>query len=163
MVRGEAMRVRGTAARPRVAAAIRALRDRNERVTLAREAVIEVLDATDEHLSADQIVARAEQTAPGVHRATVYRALATLGDLGLVTHTHLGGAAAVYHLMVDATETEPDAVAHAHLQCTVCHKVIDIPASALDPLRTQVADDLDFQLEPQHTALLGVCASCRRG
>jgi Fur family ferric uptake transcriptional regulator len=146
-----------------VAAAIRALRDRNERVTLAREAVIEVLDATDEHLSADQIVARAEQTAPGVHRATVYRALATLGDLGLVTHTHLGGAAAVYHLMVDATETEPDAVAHAHLQCTVCHKVIDIPASALDPLRTQVADDLDFQLEPQHTALLGVCASCRRG
>ena len=79
MVWGEVMRVRATAARPRVAAAIRALRDRNERVTLAREAVIEVLDGTDEHLSADQIVTRAEQTAPGVHRATVYRALATLG------------------------------------------------------------------------------------
>ena len=41
---------------------------------------------------------------PGVHRASVYRALATLGDLGLVTHTHLGGAAAVYHLTVDLPE-----------------------------------------------------------
>jgi len=163
MVWGEAMRVRATAARPRVAAAIRALRARNERVTVAREAVIEVLDGTDEHLSADQIVTRAEQTAPGVHRATVYRALATLGDLGLVAHTHLGGAAAVYHLMVDAPETEPETAAHAHLLCTMCHTVIDIPAAALDPLRSQVADDLGFHLEPQHTALVGVCASCRRG
>ena len=131
------------------------LRDRNERVTAAREALIEVLDGTDEHLTADEIVARAEQTAPGVHRATVYRALATLGDLGLVTHTHLGGSAAVYHLTVAAAEPAPQSVGHAHLQCTVCHTVIDIPASALDPLRPQVADDLGFRLEPQHAALLG--------
>ena len=149
-----------TAARPRVAAAIQTLRERNERVTAARAALIEVLDGTEEHLTADEIVGRVEQTVPGVHRATVYRALATLGDLALVTHTHIGGSAAVYHLTV-APEAASDSVDHAHLQCTVCHTVIDIPATALDPLRQQIAADLGFRLEPQHAALLGVCADCQ--
>ena len=86
---------------PRVRAALVKLRARNERVTRVRQAVLEVLDGTDEHLAADEIASRAEALAPGLHRASVYRALATLGELGLVTHTHLGGAAAVYHLQVD--------------------------------------------------------------
>ena len=78
------------------------LRDQHERVTRARQAVIEVLDGTEEHLAADEIVARAEASAPGVHRATVYRALATLGELGLIIHTHVGGSATVYHLALPA-------------------------------------------------------------
>jgi len=160
MVGGEAMSSGTTAARPRVAAAIQILRDRNERVTAARGALIEVLDGTQDHLTADEIVGRVEQTVPSVHRATVYRALATLGDLGLVTHTHIGGSAAVYHLTV-APEPAAGGVGHAHLQCTACHAVIDIPATALDPLRRQIADDLGFRLEPQHAALLGVCADCQ--
>jgi len=160
MVGGEAMSSGTAAVRPRVAAAIQILRDRNERVTAARGALIEVLDGTEEHLTADEIVGRVERTVPGVHRATVYRALATLGDLGLVTHTHIGGSAAVYHLTV-APEPAAEGVGHAHLQCTACHTVIDIPATALDPLRRQVADDLGFRLEPQHAALLGVCTDCQ--
>src|SRR5688572_7476944 len=56
---------------PRVRAALSVLRTQHERVTRARQAVIEVLDSTEEHLAADEIVARAEASAPGVHRATV--------------------------------------------------------------------------------------------
>ena len=85
-----------TPVRPRVRAALEALRDRGERVTRVRQAVIQVLDSTAEHLDADQVAGRAAALAPGVHRASVYRALATLGDLGLVIHTHIGGSAAVY-------------------------------------------------------------------
>ena len=144
---------------PRVAGAVAALRDRGERVTRVRRAVIEVLDATAEHLTADEIAGRAEDLAPGVHRASVYRALATLGELGLVTHTHLGGSATVYHLNVDLPDRSP--ALHAHLQCTSCSRVIDIPVSLLEPLADAVEQDLAFRLEPRHTALLGVCADCR--
>ncbi len=142
-------------------AALEALRDRGERVTRVRQAVIQVLDSTAEHLDADRIVSQAAASAPGVHRASVYRALATLGDLGLVTHTHIGGSAAVYHLSVDVPESVSEAQSHAHLQCSACHRVIDIPIAVLHPLAAQVDHDLGFRLEPQHTALLGICADCR--
>jgi Fur family transcriptional regulator, ferric uptake regulator len=150
----------GSAPAPlRVAAAVAALRERGERVTRVRQAVIEVLDATTEHLTADEIGSRAEDRAPGLHRASVYRALATLGELGLVTHTHLGGAATVYHLNLDLPQRS--AGGHAHLQCTHCSRVIDIPVTLLEPLADTVERDLGFRLEPQHTALLGICADCR--
>ena len=146
---------------PRVRAALTVLRTRGERVTRVRSAVIEVLDGTTGHLAADEIASRAEDLAPGVHRASVYRALATLGELGLVTHTHLGGAAAVYHLNVDLPEAPAEAAGHAHLQCTNCSRVIDIPVDLVRPLADAVEQDLGFALEPRHTALLGVCADCR--
>ena len=147
---------------PRVQAALSLLRDQHERVTRARQAVIEVLDSTEEHLAADQIVARAEALAPGVHRATVYRALATLGELGLVTHTHVGGSATVYHLAVPAPSDQTASTPHAHLQCTNCQAVIDFPVDALDSLITRVDREAGFLVEPHHAALLGLCADCRR-
>lgn len=165
MARGDNGEVAATTERaalpPRVRAALAELRTRSERVTRVRQAVIEVLDGTDEHLSADEIASQAEASAPGLHRASVYRALATLGELGLVTHTHLGGAAAVYHLQVDLPEATAAAAGHAHLQCTSCQRVIDIPVATLLPLAESVDQDLGFALEPRHTALLGVCADCR--
>jgi Fur family ferric uptake transcriptional regulator len=147
---------------PRVEAALGLLRDQHERVTRARQAVIEVLDATNEHLAADEIVARAEASAPGVHRATVYRALSTLGDLGLVTHTHVGGSATVYHLALPTPAAQTASAPHAHLQCTNCMAVIDIPADVLDSLIGRVDREVGFQIEPHHAALLGLCADCRR-
>ena len=141
----------------RVAAALDLLRERHERITRARQAVLETLDGTAEHLTADEIVSQAENIAPGVHRATVYRALATLGELGLVTHTHIGGAAAVYHLSLPPPATDR----HAHLQCTRCQAVIDVPVDILGPLAEVLDRDLGFQLEPHHAALLGLCAGCR--
>jgi len=146
---------------PRVQAALSVLRTQHERVTRARQAVIEVLDGTEEHLAADEIVARAEASAPGVHRATVYRALSTLGELGLVTHTHVGNSATVYHLAVPEPTGPATSVPHAHLQCTNCQAVIDIPADALDSLIKRVDREVGFHVEPHHAALLGLCADCR--
>ena len=151
----------GSASTPRVQAAVGMLRQKHERVTKARQAVIEVLDGTTEHLVAEEIVVRAEGSAPGVHRATVYRALATLGDLGLVTHTHVGGSATVYHLAVPTPSTQT-ATTHAHLQCTNCQAVIDISAEALDSLIATAEREVGFLVEPHHAALLGLCAECRR-
>ena len=147
-------------ASPRVQLALDALRDQRERVTRARRAVIEVLDGTEEHLAADEIVARAEASAPGVHRATVYRALATLGELGLIIHTHVGSSATVYHLALPAA-TMQTSHRHAHLQCTSCHAVIDFPIDVLDSLISRVDHDVGFLVEPHHAALLGLCAECR--
>ncbi len=153
-----------------MAAALQALRAERQRVTPARRAVLDVLDSTRAHLDADQIVAHAAHRAPGVHRATVYRALSTLSELGLVSHTHMTGAATVYHLVDHLGEGGPDgdvpAVGgthprHVHLQCSACGQVIDVDRSVLDPVRLDLEQRLGFVLTPEHAALLGVCQSCR--
>lgn len=139
--------------------AVEALRANGERVTQARRAILEVLERTDAHLNADEISAQAAAMAPGTHRATVYRALATLRDLGMVTHTHVGGAATVYHL-APAVDRVGGEGGHTHVQCTSCGTLIDVPAKTLRPLVIRLERDLGFQLEPQHAALLGRCAAC---
>jgi Fur family ferric uptake transcriptional regulator len=150
---------------PRVGAALGLLRGNNERVSRARQAVLEVLDATSEHLNADEIALRVAAKAPGVHRATVYRTLLTLAELKLVRHTHVPGGAAVYHFSVDETtavESVSDVRAHAHVRCTTCGTVIDIPLDTMQLLADRIENEFDFLLEPQHAALLGTCASCRK-
>ncbi|MGI8459744.1 MAG: Fur family transcriptional regulator [Propionibacteriaceae bacterium] len=148
---------------PHADAAVTVLRERHERVTAARAAVLEVLELATGHLTADDVTTLVTARAPGVHRATVYRALATLTELGLVTHIHLGGGATVYHLTLLDPVSAQSAAEHVHLQCTVCKEVIDVPSSTMAPLAAQLEHDHGFRLAPDHTALLGVCAHCGAG
>ena len=134
------------------------LRRLGERVTAARRAVIAVLASTDEHLSAAEVVERAQAHGAELHLASVYRAMETLTRLGLVVHTHLPGGSATYHL---ATQASP--ARHAHAQCSRCGAVVDVPEEWLRPLSARLDDQLGFVLAPAHAALLGLCSRCAPG
>lgn len=148
--------MRHTDESPAVTEALGRLRERGERVTSARRAVLQVLDDAREHLCAEDIVERVDLAEPGVHRATVYRSLQSLAELGVVAHTHVPGGATIYHLR--RATGHP---AHAHLQCSVCSRFFDIPAGWLDELGVRLRRELGFELDAQHAALLGTCADCR--
>jgi Fur family ferric uptake transcriptional regulator len=128
-----------------------ALRSHGERVTRARRAVLEVLVAAPGHLTAEEIQARVEATAPDVHLATVYRALETLARLELVEHAHLGHGPAVYHLADDL---------HHHLVCEVCGAVIEAPASLFRSAERRMRDDFGFVPRAHHFAVVGRCRGC---
>jgi len=140
-----------------VAAVRDRLRELGQRVTPVRLAVVSVLAQTEEHLGAAEIADRCAALDPGVHRATVYRALSTLTGLEVVTHTHTSAAGAVYHL---AGSVAP--AGHAHLECTSCGRITDVPAGLLAGLTAEVATTYGFTLEPDHATLLGVCGSCQK-
>jgi Fur family ferric uptake transcriptional regulator len=145
-----------------VAAAVARLRAAGERVTPARYAVLRVLDAadrSDEHLTAEQIGTRVAEAEPAVHRATVYRCLTSLVESGVVSHVHLGGSAAVYHLAGERLSAATG-VGHAHVQCSSCGRVIDVPHDTLEPVAARLRDELGFQLDTTHAALLGTCRDC---
>jgi len=158
---------------PRVADAVARLRAAGERVTPARYAVLRVVDAADaadEHLSAEQIGSRVAAVEPAVHRATVYRTLTSLTELGVLAHVHLGGSATVYHLAgVDpggAAAAAPSHVhypGHAHVQCHRCGRVLDVPPQTFDDVAIRLLDELGFVLDTGHAALLGTCRDCAAG
>lgn len=135
----------------RVEALCEALRSRKERVTRARRAVIEVLVASRDHLTAEEIHERVEAVAPDVHRATVYRALDTLSRLELVEHAHLGHGPAVYHLSDDL---------HHHLVCEACGAVIEAPASLFRSAERRMLDEFGFVPKSRHFAVVGRCPGC---
>lgn len=150
--------------------ALRRIRARGERVTVARTAVLRVLadaasaasaaEVTAEppgYLSADGIFAEVNRAAPGVHRTTIYRALDALERLGLVTQTRMGQDAAAYHL---AAELTGEPAAHVHLRCRTCGTVTRAPADLLDAAASRLATTQGFRLDPQGVALLGTCATC---
>jgi Fur family transcriptional regulator, ferric uptake regulator len=137
-----------------VAGAAALLRSRGDRMTGPRRAVITALAGRREqsHLTPEQVVVAVAQVDPTVHRASVYRALEVLSSLGVVQHVHLGHGTTAYHL---AAPHE-----HLHAHCVRCDRVIDLPATLLDDVARQVADDHGFVLDPSHVALSGMCARC---
>ncbi|HEX6165859.1 MAG TPA: Fur family transcriptional regulator [Acidimicrobiales bacterium] len=127
------------------------LRLRGDRVTASRRAVVEALLAGGHHATAEEVAARVAAAHPEVHRATVYRTLDRLEELGVVTHVHLGHGASTFHL-----NDRP----HHHAVCSGCGAVVEVPLAALDDLAARLRSEHGFVLSPQHFALSGRCRAC---
>jgi len=129
------------------------LRARGERMTGPRRAVLRVLAERDEHLSAEDILSRLAAHDPGVHRASVYRTLEALSELGVVQHVHVTHGGTAYHLVRGERR-------HLHAQCHSCGAVHDLPPDLLDDVEAVLAHRHGFHLEAGHVALSGLCQHC---
>ena len=141
-----------SAARTAVDTAAGLLRARGERMTGPRRAVLSVLAEDAGHLSADQVVSAVAGFDPGVHRASVYRALEALSQLGVVQHVHLGHGTTTYALAAGRP--------HLHGHCQRCGTLVDLPGDLLDDVGARLAAESGFALDPAHVALSGVCRNC---
>ena len=128
-----------------------ALRATGARATIPRRAIVEVVVTSPTHLSADEIVERVHRRYPEVNESTVYRTLQVLEELGVLYHVHLGHGSARWHLA-----ERP----HHHLVCESCQRVIEMDGDAFAELRTRVAREHGFSLDPRHFALVGRCSRC---
>jgi len=135
----------------RVQAILAALRQRGERITTARRALLIALDQAPDHCSADDLAAEVARLHPEIHRATIYRTLETLRRLEVVEHTHLGHGPAVYHLA--------DRV-HQHLVCEECGSVTEVPPAAFRGLERALKRDYGFTIKSRHFAVVGICQTC---
>jgi Fur family ferric uptake transcriptional regulator len=137
----------------RVEAIITKIRQSGGRATNTRRATIGVLVNTGQsHLSAEDIVSQVKLQHPDVAESTIYRHLATLEELGVVEHVHLGHGPSTYHLTEDG---------HQHLLCERCGKVIEVPEDTFAPLADQLATTYGFQIHPRHFAIMGLCRQCQ--
>lgn len=139
-----------------VAAVAKALHARGERMTGPRRAVVRALADQPGHLPAEGVVRAVADLDPTVHRASVYRTLEALSQLGVVQHVHVGHGGTAYHLL---RRERP----HLHASCRECGAVRDLPADLLDEVAGRVAAEHDFHLDATHVALSGTCGDCRRG
>ena len=130
------------------------LRARGSRVTPQRQLVLAAVARLD-HATPEEIGAQVQQTARGVNISTIYRTLELLEQIGMVTHTHLGHGAPIYHLASHAD--------HVHLVCGDCGRVSEVSPDAIRPLITALDERHGFETDVGHLTVFGRCTDCRAG
>ncbi|MBN8867550.1 MAG: transcriptional repressor [Solirubrobacterales bacterium] len=129
--------------------AARLIADAGLRRSTPRQRVIELLAEQSCAITALQIDAALD----GVGRATVYRAIEQLEELGLVHKVDLGGSAFGYEKL------EPSGHHHHHIVCDDCGKVEPFEDEALEDAIHDIHRK-GFKLETHEVTLHGHCADC---
>lgn len=143
-----------TAIAQRIDGVLAQLRDTGGRVTAGRRAIVRALfEAPSHHVTAQTLTDAVQAESPEISTSTIYRTLDTLTELGVVEQRHVGTGPTVFHLTEHA---------HDHVVCTDCGRILEIPRTVFANLTKSLRAQFDFELHPEHVALSGVCAQCRR-
>ncbi|HEU6444459.1 MAG TPA: Fur family transcriptional regulator [Gaiellaceae bacterium] len=120
----------------------------------ARSAVIDVLGDQECCLAAGEIHDEVRRRRPGVGIASVYRALETLTELGLVHRLDLRPGGARYEA------AQPSGDHHHHLVCGDCGKVEAFSDEGLERAIQSASRGAAFRIEEHDVVLRGRCGAC---
>lgn len=128
-------------------------RERGLRWTPQRQVVVDVLAATEGHVTAAELVERCRAVQPSTIPSTVHRTLDVLEELGLVRHGHAADGREEFHVQ-PASE-------HGHRHCADCGATWEIPDAQAAALARALEDDDGFEVDISHVTIVGRCRACR--
>ncbi len=132
--------------------ALRCLSEAGYRRGGSRRKVVELLSRQDCATTALDLDGQLE----GVGRASVYRAIEQLEDLGLIQKIDIGGDSAAYE------KVDPKGHHHHHLVCNDCGKVIPFEDPDLEKAVHNISGRDAFRVETHEITLRGICGDCTR-
>ncbi|MDP8218646.1 MAG: Fur family transcriptional regulator [Candidatus Theseobacter exili] len=134
------------------------------RMTAQREAVLEIMTKTREHLSAEDIYHQLHNLYPNIGLTTIYRTLELLVDTGLVYKFDFGDGRARYE--ISEGPDSPDH--HHHLVCTCCGKItnytdfIDKERKLLNETEMGLSKKFNFKITNHLIQFYGLCEKCNK-
>jgi len=131
---------------------INRLRTAGYKITPPRLAVLQVIEQEGEHLNPAEILTRAQAIYPAIGRATVYRTLEMLTEIGVVRPIYVGEHGPTYIRAEGG---------HHHLVCSACGVVIDFEQCMADQMTQELSDRFGFQIKSHLLEFYGLCAACR--
>jgi Fur family transcriptional regulator, ferric uptake regulator len=132
------------------------LRNAGLKVTLPRVKILQILEnqATDRHLTAEQVYKILLSEDEEIGLATVYRVLTQFEAAGLVTRHHFEGGNSVFELS--------DGDHHDHILCIKCGKVDEFTDDVIETRQKDIAQRLGYELTAHGLYLYGYCPKCRK-
>ena len=129
------------------------LKNENLKFTKERKTILnEVLKRRD-HFDADELAVDMRNDGHKVSRATVYRTLDILHEIGVVHKATLGHKHNHYENMVGRKH-------HDHLVCLNCDKVIEFVDDDIERKQIEVCNKLGFQMKRHNLQIFGYCSHC---
>ena len=133
------------------------------RLTLGREAILDVLFKAEGHLSAEDIYMKVHPLYPNIGLTTIYRTLDVLSNIGLVYKFDFGDGRGRYEL----TEGPKGTKHHHHLICTSCNRVVDYTdfideeIELLQETEKGLSKKYDFKITNHLIQFYGLCNKCK--
>jgi Fur family ferric uptake transcriptional regulator len=125
------------------------LEARGHRVTPSRRAVIAAVLQQDAHFTVDDVLRHCR----GAGRATVFRTIRLLTDLGTVCRVLLEDGSLHYRVSQRGH--------HHHMVCTSCGGVQDLNQCAVGDLIRELTQSSDFEVDGHWLEFYGRCSACR--
>lgn len=121
-------------------------------LTRNRSVVLQVVQASEQHLTAGEVYEAARRLRPTISFATVYNSLRYLKESGLVHEITFGNAASRY---------DRETARHDHAMCSACGKLVDLDLPETVELLRTAARHSRFKPQSIHLTLVGLCPDCR--
>ena len=123
------------------------------RMTPQRQAVLEVLAASDGHPTVDQIYERVRVDFPMTSRATVYKTISLAKEMGVVMELEFSKGSNRY----DGKRPYP----HPHVICTKCKQVMDADDLEITNLKQQIIRKTGYRIVNHRIDFFGICPDCQ--
>lgn len=122
------------------------------RNTIQRSFVLEMVNKLHCHATADEVYHEIRKTYPTISRATVYRNLKLLSDMGEIRRLEFPGSPDRF----DHISSE-----HCHVKCEVCGRVFDVDMDFVRGLESGIRDAHGFEFQGYDIIFHGVCPECK--
>ncbi len=117
-----------------------------------REAILEVIQGTKCHPTADWVYSEVRKIIPNISLGTVYRNLSQLSEKGTIQKLHMGTASEHF---------DGNPKPHYHVYCTQCGKIDDIEAEPFEKFNSWATGMYDGEIFEHHATFLGKCSQCK--
>jgi len=112
------------------------------------------LAASGQDFSVEDLWHDLQQVDGSLGRATVFRAVEMLANMGLLNRIEFADGSHTYRACGDEH--------HHHLTCRKCHRVVDVDICIPEDQLAEIGKRTDFAIEGHSLVLFGVCADCRK-
>lgn len=113
----------------------------------------------DKHVTADDIITFLKDGDTPVSKATVYRHLDKMQELGLLRkYTIEEGVCSCYQYI----EEQQSCREHFHFKCSKCGKLFHVSCELMNQISKHVYEEHDFVIDSSKTVFYGLCGSCRK-
>ncbi len=131
------------------------LKKNNLKFTVQREAILEGLYNSDEHLSPEALHHLIQKKNPdlGAGIATIYRTLSLLEDSNLVTSLSFGASGKKYELGAKQH--------HDHVICNECGLIQEFVDEEIEKKQHEITQKLGFKMLDHSMQIYGICANCQ--
>lgn len=122
-----------------------------QRNTKQRELVLEVVRSRYDHPTAEQIYEAVHAIDPAVGKATVYRNLHVLAEMGEIMEINAS----------NANHFDLRADTHYHMQCDCCGEVVDVPLECIDFHNDLIEAATGYKVKRHQIMFEGTCPKCQ--
>lgn len=131
------------------------LKNAGLKVTLPRLKILNILvsASSEDHLSAEEIYQRLNESGEEVGLATVYRVLTQFEQAGLVQRHFFDGGQSVFEL--------DNGDQHSHIVCVKCGYVDEFHKEEFRVKSEEIAKNFGYLFQEAKVTIYGICKKCQ--